>query len=881
MLTLEKEELAPATPERVGDDRERLVPGGGWMPFGRAALEHGIPKRFGAQVRVHGERPAVRSMRASWSYAELADRAWRIAHATLERRGDGEEPVALLLGQGPELVAGILGALAAGKIYVPLDPAHPEARNRRALSDCQPPLLLTSSGALDRARSWLADDRLLRLDRIRPDLPADDPALDLAPERPACIFYTSGSTGRPKGVVDCHRNVLHNVLRYTDSLRIGCEDRLTLLQSGAFSGSVSSLFAALLNGACSHPIDLAAEGIQGLARRIATERITMFHGVPAIFRQLVATGARLDSLRVIRLEGDLATRRDALLFQQRFERGCTLVNGLGATETGLSCQYFLAPDTPLPEGGLPVGHPAADVEIALLDDAGNPVEPGRIGEVAVRSPYLATSYWNDPLRTAQRFRADARGGRLYLSGDLGRRRIDGAVELLGRKGHEAKLAGDWVDLAAVENALIELSGVREAVAVVSRSSSGRSELVAHVVPSPGPPPDSAALRAALSTRHPELPLPIRWCLLDALPHDANGKIDRARLPEVAQPSPTSTVASTVHDIILDCWRGVLVPEANHPQQSFAEAGGDSFAALELALMLEQQLDRPVPPDLIAPETTVARLLERLTAEPDVGCVTPLAGSGPGAPLFLFHGAEGHVVSYRALARLLGPHRPVHGVRFPRLDGADVPAPSVLGLSAHYAAAIRRVAGDGPCTLAGNCQGGLFALETARRLRAAGVEVAPPVMIDTAFPRSLARRVPGYAGALLRGLPRDRPAGEKLPPTRAGLARLVARGIGRRLRRRAVVWGWRVSRVARLRPAGRLMDVEALLTVAGTDYRPRPQHDRAVLVCIGRVTNQRGWDEIALGGVETVVLPEQAGAPLTSHAIEPPYVDEVAMLLRDR
>jgi amino acid adenylation domain-containing protein len=873
MLTLEREDLTLRVPEPAGDDRARLVLGRGWVPFGREALAHGIPRRFATQVRAHGQRPAVRSAIETWSYAELAQRAWQIAHAILERRGDAEEPVALLLRQGPELLAGILGTLAAGKIYVPLDPAHPDARNQRAVADCRPPLLLTSSGELERARGWLADDRLLTLDRLGPDLPGDDPALDLAPHRLAYLFYTSGSTGRPKGVVDCHRNVLHNILRYTDSLRIGCEDRLTLLQSCAFSGSVSSLFAAVLNGACSHPIDLAAEGIQALARRIAAERITMFHGVPAIFRQLTASGACLDSLRVIRLEGDLASRRDAELFQQRFTAGCTLVNGLGATETGLTCQYFLSPNTPLSESGLPVGHPTTDVETLILDDAGEPVEPGEIGEIAVRSRYLAVGYWQDPARTAERFRPDIQGTRLYHSGDLGRRRPDGAIELLGRKDLLAKLHGAWVDLSAVESALLALEGVGEAVAMVRQSRSGRSELVAYVVPSTAPPPAPATLRAALSARGVDVPVPARWCLLDALPHDANGKIDRARLPDMAETDPSPAAARTMRAVVLGCWRDILGAEATDLDQSFAEAGGDSFAALELALLLEQRLNLQVPPHLIAAETTIDQLLERLTAEPATGCTTLLASGGRGPPLFLFHAAEGHLLAYQTLARLLGPHRPVYGVHFPRFDGTDLPPADVVALAARYADEIRHVVGDGPCTLAGNCQGGVLALETARRLRAAGVEVAPPVMIDTVFSYSgFVRRIPRHAATLLLGRSSQRPTHDGPPSTRARLALRLARGLGHKLRRRGIIWGWRAFRAARLSVPGWLMDIPAVLTVATDDYRPQPQHDRAVLVCIGRVTNQWGWEGIALGGLETVVLPAQAGAP---------YVNELALLLRDR
>ena len=491
--------LACAT---VHDDRDRLTAGGGWSPFGRNALEQGIPARFAAQVRLHARRPAVRWAGGSWSYERLAARAWRIAQAILERRGDREEPVAVLLPQGPELIAAIMGALAAGKIYVPLDPAHSAERSRTALADCAPALLLAASAELAAAHGWLAEEGLLDLSRHRrPRLPSEDPRLDLAPDRLAYIYYTSGSTGRPKGVADCHRNVLHNILRYTDSLRIGCEDRLSLVQSCAYSGAVSSLFGALLNGACSHPIDLAAEGIQGLARRIEAERITMFHGVPAIFRALAATDADLSSLRVIRLEGDLAGRRDAEIFQARFGRGCMLVNGLGATETGLVCQYFLSPGQALAAGGLPVGHPTVDMEIRVVGADGVEVAAGDIGEIEVRSRYLAVGYWNDPARTAERFSVGPDGVRRYRSGDLGRRRRDGAVELLGRKDLLAKLNGAWVDLAAIEDAVLGLDGVKDAAVAVHETGMGRAELVAYVVPAAAPlaPAD---LRAELRRHRP-------------------------------------------------------------------------------------------------------------------------------------------------------------------------------------------------------------------------------------------------------------------------------------------------------------------------------------------------------------------------------------------
>ncbi|HEX6010968.1 MAG TPA: non-ribosomal peptide synthetase, partial [Geminicoccaceae bacterium] len=396
-------------------------------------------------------------------------------------------------------------------------------------------------------------------------------------------------------------------MRYTDSLRIGCADRLTLLQSCAFSGSVSSLFAALLNGACSHLFDLRREGIQGLARRIEGERVTMFHGVPAIFRELAATPADLTSLRVIRLEGDLAGPRDAELFRRCFQAGCMLVNGLGATETGLSCQYFLAPGTPVPSPTLPVGYPTVGVEVDVVDDAGLPAAAGEIGEIVVRSRHLAVGYWRNPALTEAKFRPGSGGTRRYLSGDLGRRRVDGAIELLGRKDLQVKLRGEWVDTAAIEAALLGLGPVREAVVLPRELRPGRPELVAYLVAATDPPPRTATVRAALATRHPELPLPTRWQFLRAMPKDANDKLDRARLPDPnarRPPRASSAERGTDEEVILACWREALGHDDIGVDEAFASLGGDSFAALELALLLEAHLGVAVPPELIDAEMTV-------------------------------------------------------------------------------------------------------------------------------------------------------------------------------------------------------------------------------------------------------------------------------------
>src|SRR5262249_31062064 len=159
--------------------------------------------------------------------------------------------------------------------------------------------------------------------------------------------FTSGSTGQPKGVLDCHRNVLHNVMRYTRALGITADDRLSLLQSCGFSGAVSSMFGALLNGATACPVDLRVETPARLARWLNELSVTIYHSVPSLFRSVVSEGEMFPRVRIVRLEGDRATRLDLDLFRRHFIAPSILAIGLGTTETGLVCQYFFDHNCPI------------------------------------------------------------------------------------------------------------------------------------------------------------------------------------------------------------------------------------------------------------------------------------------------------------------------------------------------------------------------------------------------------------------------------------------------------------------------------------------------------------------------------------------------------
>ncbi len=537
------------------------------------------------------------------------------------RLGPGNEPVVLLLPQAICQVAAVLGALKAGKIYVPLDPTHPAPRLADAIGDSGARLVLTTAEHAPLARAVAGEAALLLAEALDGNDADAAPGLLVAPEASAYIFYTSGSTGRPKGVLDTHRNVLHNVRRYTHTLHLAADDRLTLLQGPAFSGAVSSLFGALLNGAACFPIDVAREGPDRVPAWLAAEGITVYHSVPALFRQVAPHGAALPALRLVRLEGDGASRRDLELFQRHFARDCVLVNGLGATECGLVRQFFFTPAHPLPEGVVPIGEAVEDMEIALVGEDGRPVPSGTVGEITVRSRYLAAGYWRRPELTAERFQEAGTepGLRVYRTGDAGRLRANGVLEHLGRLDGLAKVRGQRVEVAEVETAMLTLPGVAEAAVTVREDMPGESRLVAYLVPGAASlAHDQRACAGTLAGLLPDYMVPSAFVTLSRLPLSDNRKVDRRALPSPGAARPaldTPVVPPRTGDetTLAGLWRVALRLEEIGVEDDFFDLGGDSLlAATMLARVLDVFRVEIALSDFVA-RPTVAALAKRIAA----------------------------------------------------------------------------------------------------------------------------------------------------------------------------------------------------------------------------------------------------------------------------
>ena len=597
-------------------------PSGNFIELKREEIEQSIPARFEQVVLKYRDRIAVKTGDRSLTYNELNRAANRVAGTLLKVREEGTEPVALHLDHGADLIAAILGVLKAGKIFLYLDPSYPNKRIADILEDSQPGLIVTDNKNRQRLKeSAPSSIAHLNIDDLEPSLSTENPNIMTSPEALAWLLYTSGSTGRPKGVVHNHRNLLHNVMTYTNSMHICALDRLSLLHSCNVITAGKNLFGALLNGAALYPFNVREEGLQRLIAWMTQEEITVCHAVPSLFRHFsdALTGEeQFPKLRLIALGSEPVSKRDVEQYKKHFSSECILVNLLGSTELGTYRQYFVGKTTPITTSILPAGYAVEDKEIHLLDDAGLEVSPGDVGEIAVKSRYLAVGHWRD---TTASFVANPNAGdeRTYLTGDLGRMVTGGRLTYLGRKDFQVKIRGHRVDPAEIEMVLLDYAEVRDAVVVVHDDPRNEKRLIAYVVQNQTGTPPGDRLRNFMESRLPDYMVPSVLVRLDRLPISQDGKINRQALP-VPDWTESKLGANFVlprnhlEKTIAGIWQEVLQLEKVGIHDNFFDLGGHSLLAAQVIsrVLITLQVELPVRSFFEVPTVAgLAQLIETI------------------------------------------------------------------------------------------------------------------------------------------------------------------------------------------------------------------------------------------------------------------------------
>jgi acyl-coenzyme A synthetase/AMP-(fatty) acid ligase/thioesterase domain-containing protein len=728
--------------------------------FKREETEQPVPVRFEQQVRKYPHRRALKTARLELTYEALNRAANRVARAVLARSGTGDEPVCLLLGQGAPQIIAILSTLKAGKICVPADPHNEPGHLTQVLRDSGARVVVTDNAhALLAAALGHAPDLVINLDEVGGAWPAENLDLALPPDKPAAIVYVrSHEAGevRFKGVVHSHRSLLHLALRQTNCHHISADDHLSLITSCDLPASMGDMLAALLNGAALLSYKLRDLGVRKMAPWLIEEKVTIFHSGPNVFRHFLHALGGAESfpdLRLVRLGGGPVYRHDVETFRTRFGPGCELAVLLETPEMGALSSQMVDRATSPASPRVPVGHAAEGIELLLLDDAGQPVGPNGIGEITVRSPYLPLGYWQDAGRSRAVFppTPQANGARLYRTGEMGQLDQDGGLKHLGDRDDQIIIRDRRVDTAEIETALLALGTIRS-VAVVSRNDrQGNPVLLAYVVPAVKPPPPARELRHALVERLPEELVPFEFAVVDALPYQPNGEVDRRALPapEAVRPSLANAYVAPylmLQNVLIELWERSLGVRPIGIQDNFFDLGGDSVRAAEMLLEAEDILGQVISSDLLLAGATVEQLTAALLGQTGTkvrpSIVEVQRGTGERRWFFMhgdFIGGGFYCVN---LARRLGKDQPFYALQPHGVTG-PFSAQTVEDMAADHLEALVAFQPHGPYMLGGHCNGSLVAYEVARRLCERGEQVDVLALVCPSF---LARPRPSRVGA---------------------------------------------------------------------------------------------------------------------------------------
>ncbi|WP_051942781.1 non-ribosomal peptide synthetase [Streptacidiphilus rugosus] len=579
---------------------------------------------FEAGARTHPDAPALSWAERRFSYRELDEAAERAARSL---RAAGARPgsrIAVCLDRSADLVVGLLAVWKTGGVHLPVDLGYPAERIAFLLADSAADLALTRSDLTSRlpvsAPPAVAIDRDDAVDLPDAGAATASEYAHPGPADPAYLIYTSGSTGLPKGVLTGHRALLNVVLELAAEMPCGPGDRWLAMAAAGFDISMAEFCVPLASGA---ELVLSTEeqlrDPRALVRLIREREVTRMQAVPSQWRLLLDAG--FDAPRMVAMIG--GENLGVNLAGELRARLAGLFNGYGPTETTVLSTLWRVPPGAT---AVSIGAPIANTRLHLLDDEGQPVEDGAVGELCIAGAGVADGYADRPELTAARFVPEPGGpdgSLMYRTGDRCRWRADGLLEFVGRADDQVKLNGRRIELGEVEAALSAMPGVAGVAAAVHERSNGGSVLVAYVVPEAGAAvPDAAALRDFGRTRLPAALVPGLLVALDAFPLTPHGKVDRRALPEPTGPAtaaeadapadPSGEPTGLLAQVCAICREVLDVPQVL-PGDDLADLGASSLTLMQIVGRMHTVWGVDVPVDVFFDHDTVGEAAAAIAA----------------------------------------------------------------------------------------------------------------------------------------------------------------------------------------------------------------------------------------------------------------------------
>ncbi|MGW2056155.1 non-ribosomal peptide synthetase, partial [Streptomyces sp. NPDC001840] len=733
------------------EERHRVV--AGWNDTVQEVPGAALPELFQARVAKHPDAVAVVFGGAEVTYAELDERANRLARLLIRRGIGPERIVGLAVPRSVDLIVGLLAVLKSGAGYLPIDPEYPAERIAFMLADAVPSLTLTTTevaGRIATGPALLLDDPAVvaELGALPADVPGDEERTGpLLPQHPAYLIYTSGSTGRPKGVVMSCGALVNLMSWHASAIPAEAGSRVAQFTAISFDVSAQEILSALLDGKTLVIPDEATrrnpeEFVAWLREQKATELYAPNMMVDALGEAVAEQGTDLPWLRHVSQAGE------ALVLGDRVRDLCGAVgtvlhNHYGPSETHVVTAHTLSADRAAwPGGTAPIGRPVWNTRVYVLDPALRPVPVGVAGELYVAGAQLARGYHARPGLTAQRFVANpfTPGERMYRTGDLARWNAEGQLEYLGRTDDQVKVRGFRIELGEVEAALSAHPSVAQAAVMVREDRPGDKRLVGYLVPNGGSTGsggdtagvDLAALRVHLGARLPEHMVPSALVVLESLPLTVNGKLDRRELsaPEYTPSAPIREPSSIQEEILCRIFaEGLNVPHIG-VEDNFFEFGGHSLLAVKLVSRIRSVMGVDVSLQMLMEAPSVAGLAHRLSLpamKDSLRTLLPIRTHGSRPPLFCVHPRSGLSWCFAPLAGFVPAGIPLYGLQARDVDGAGELPGSIREMAEEYVNELRTVQPSGPYHLLGWSMGGRVAQEMAVQLQEDGQQVALVIM----------------------------------------------------------------------------------------------------------------------------------------------------------
>jgi len=664
------------------------------------------------------------------SYGELSTTINQMANYLWSQGLRPGQIVAISLDRTPELIASLFAVLQCGASYVPIDTNYPDGRLNLMIEDSDAAFYIGSNLKINFPNNAVSLTIASILESMR-DLPVEPVNLMVPTESAAYIIYTSGSTGKPKGVQVAHCNVINLVYSMAKEPGICAADKIFSITTISFDAMVMEIFLPLLHGACVVLVDEETRRDGNLLLEKADkDKITMMWGTSSIWHILIDSGWE-KPLNIKALIGGEPVPMP--LAHQLLSKCNELWNIYGPTETTV-CS--LLTQITLSDNPITIGRPIANTNVYLLDANRKPVNEGQVGEIVIAGDGVSLGYLNRPDLNNERFLTNPfnleSGGKMYLSGDLGKLLPNGQVQCLGRIDHQVKVRGYRIELGEIEQALLSIDGIKTAVVIAETDI-----LIAFIEVDSEMATEKDQIRlwrTELASQLPSFMVPHDFNILEKLPTTLSGKIDRKallnyksnKIIEYTEPrNETEKIVETI-------WKESLNREKIDIFSNFFEIGGHSLIAVRVMNKIQQQTGKKLPLSSLFEHSTIAELAQLLDTDKEIysDYLVPIKPEGSKPPLFMVHGAGLNILNFRNVIGHFDDDQPVYGIQGIGPNGYDNWFESIEEMAACYIEAIIKINPKGPYALAGFSFGGAVAFEMARQLKEQGKKVSIVALLDS-------------------------------------------------------------------------------------------------------------------------------------------------------